>query len=112
MKPDNQYVLIKFFEAENRRDWDSYGAFLSDTVVWELHSGCQVKTMRGKESYIAYMQSVYQQNNNTFICEAMYVSGGGNRIAAILKNSRGERSCDIFNFFDGLICREYEFTLE
>ena len=111
MKPDNQAILARFFEAENNRDWDLYRGFLSDNVVWELHSGQQTKTISGKEPYVEYMHSIYERYDNTFICEAMYASDDGDRIVAILKNNVGERSCDIFEFADGVICWEYEFTL-
>lgn len=112
MKPDNQAMLVTFFEAENNRDWATYSVFLSNDVVWELRSGGQTKTISGKEQYVEYMQSVYERYDNTFVCEEMYVSGNCNRIVAILKNDIGERSCDIFDFDNGLIVREYEFTLE
>ncbi|HOA99538.1 MAG TPA: nuclear transport factor 2 family protein [Candidatus Atribacteria bacterium] len=112
MKPDNQAMLVTFFEAENNRDWATYSVFLSNDVVWELRSGGQTKTISGKEQYVEYMRSVYERYDNTFVCEEMYVSGNCNRIVAILKNDIGERSCDIFDFDNGLIVREYEFTLE
>ncbi len=112
MKPDNQANLMKFFEAENNRDWVLYRDFLSDDVIWELHSGGQAKVISGKEPYVEYMRSIYERYDNTFICEVMYASNDGNRIVAILKDNRGDRSCDIFDFVNGLIVREYEFTLE
>jgi hypothetical protein len=57
------------------------------------------------------MWKAYEGCSDTFVCETMYQSSDGDRIVTILKNNLGERSCDIFEVADGLIVREYEFTL-
>ena len=85
---DTAELLSAFFEAENNRDWTVYRSFLSPDVVWELH---------GEET--------------TFVCEALYPSGDGRRVVSVLRNHRGERSCDIFEISGGLIVTEYEFLL-
>lgn len=106
----NKDLLLAFFEAENRRDWETYRQFLSPDIVWTLHSG-QIKAIRGIDDYLAAMTAAYEGSESTFVCEALYQSDGGNRIVAILKNTLEERSCDIFDFSDSLIAREYEFIL-
>jgi len=100
----NQDLLLAFFEAENRRDWETYRQFLSPDIVWTLHSG-QIKTIRGIDDYIAAMAAAYKGSESAFVCEALYQSDGGNRVVVILKNTLEERSCDIFDFSDGLIVR-------
>lgn len=55
--------------------------------------------------------AAYRDNDNTFTCEALYGSGDASRIVAMLVNSLGARSCDIFEFSDGKIRAEYEFLL-
>jgi ketosteroid isomerase-like protein len=107
---DTKELLSAFFEAENKRDWATYREFLSPNVVWVLHSK-QIKTIRGIDDYLTAMMAAYKGSDNTFVCEALYQSSDGTRIVAILKNNLGERSCDIFEFFDGRIVKEYEFIL-
>lgn len=55
--------------------------------------------------------AVYEACDNTFICESLYQNNDGTRIVAMLRNNLGERSCDIFDFVDGLIVKEYEFII-
>jgi len=107
---NNKDRLAAFFEAENRRDWLSYRRFLSPDVVWVLH-GDREKTIRGIDEYLAAIGAAYEGSDTTFACEALYESADDARIVAILKNSLGERSCDVFEFSAGLICRETEFLL-
>jgi ketosteroid isomerase-like protein len=108
---DTKDMLLRFFEAENRRDWAEYGKYLAPDVVWELFSG-QETTVRGIDRYIAAIKKAYDGSDDTFVCEAMYHNGDGNRIVTILKNSHGQRSCDMFEIADGLIAKEYEFILD
>ena len=103
-------LLLAFFEAENKRDWITYRKFLSLDIVWVLHSK-QTKTIRGIDDYLAAMITAYDGSDNTFVCESMYQSSDDTRIVTILKNSLGERSCDVFEFSSGLIIKEYEFIL-
>lgn len=104
-------LLLAFFEAENKRDWVTYRKFLSLDVVWVLHSK-QTKTIRGIDNYLAAIMAAYDGSNNTFVCESLYQSSDGARIVTILKNNLGERSCDVFEFFSGLIVKEHEFILD
>lgn len=106
----NKDRLLSFFEAENKRDWPTYRKFLSPDVAWTLHSK-QTRTIRGIDAYLAAITQAYQDSDSTFVCEALYQSGDGSRIVAILRNNLGERSCDAFVFSGGLIAEEYEFTL-
>ena len=103
-------ALMAFFEAENQRDWAAYRSFLSPDVCWELHSK-QVKTIQGIDNYVNAIAVAYEGSDQTFVCETLHQSGDGARIVTILRNNLGERSCDIFEFADGMIAREYEFTL-
>ena len=107
----NKEALLKFFDSENGRDWEEYRKHLSPYVVWTLHGG-DTKTVIGADHYIEAIKEAYRGSGRTFTCEALYEGGEGGRIAAILKNDLGERSCDIFEFKDGLIAREHEFLLE
>ena len=104
-------ILLDFFEAENKRDWSTYRKFLSSDIVWELHSN-QVKTIRGIDDYLTTIMEAYRNCDNTFVCQTLYQNSDGSRIATILKNNLGERSCDIFEFSDGCIVKEYEFILD
>ncbi len=107
---DSKDILLAFFEAENKRDWATYQKFLSPDVVWVLQSK-QTKIIRGIDNYLNAIMEAYQSCNNTFDCEALYQNSDGSRIVTILKNNLGERSCDIFEFSDGCIVKEYEFIL-
>lgn len=108
---DTRNMLLAFFEAENKRDWSAYRKFLSPDIVWELHSN-QVKIVKGIDDYLAAMMEAYRDCDNTFVCEALHQSSDGTRIVTMLKNNLGERSCDIFEFCDGCIVKEYEFILD
>lgn len=108
---DNQNILTSFFEAENKRDWEAYRKFLHPNVKWILHSK-EVKTIEGIEEYLNTMKAAYKDCEDTFICEKTYQDAASSRIVAILLNNHGDRSCDIFDFKDGLIFKEYEFILE
>lgn len=57
------------------------------------------------------MQHAYRDSDVTFACIAFYQSEDKSRAVAILRNSLGEISCDIFSFRDGKICAEEEFLL-
>ncbi|GHU44489.1 hypothetical protein FACS1894111_11840 [Clostridia bacterium] len=105
-------VLMEFFEAENQRDWVKYRQYISPNIVWELHSPHNNKTIVGADNYIAYMQDVYEKYNNTFCVETLLANESETRIVAILVNNLGEKSCDVFEFEDGVIVREYEFILD
>ncbi len=107
---NNEERLAAFFEAENKRDWKKYRQFLHPDVKWMLHSKT-VHTICGIDAYLAAIIDAYAGNENTFVCENLYPSKGGNRIVTILANNLNERSCDIFEFKDGLIYKEYEFIL-
>lgn len=106
----NEDALARFFEAENRRDWDLYAQFLHPEVVWELH-GEKVRVIRGIEEYIKVIKAAYVDSSVQFTCEHMELSADGKRIVTYLVNGLGERSVDIFEFEDGRIVREFEFLL-
>ncbi len=104
-------ILEAFFEAENKRDWESYQRFLHAEIVWELF-GKKERTICGIQSYMETMQKAYENSEVQFVCQNMQVSNDGNRIAACLVNDLGMRSLDVFDFKDNLIYREYEFLLD
>jgi hypothetical protein len=108
---DTESILLAFFAAENKRDWETYRSFLSPDVVWILHSKHTTIVYEKIEAYVSAMREAYKDSNNTFVCEALYKSSDGHRIVAILRNNLGERSCDIFYFREGLIVEEHEFIL-
>ena len=107
---NNQEKLTVFFKVENERDWETYRKFISPDVVWELHS-CGHTKIEGIENYLNTIKAAYEGNANSFVVESFYSGMDDTRIAAILRNNLGDRSCDIFEFKDGLIVREYEFIL-
>jgi hypothetical protein len=75
-----------------------------------LHSK-KVSIITGIDSYLTAMIEAYAGNDSTFVCEKLYQNISGNRIVTILVNNLNERSCDIFEFKDGLIFEEHEFIL-
>lgn len=107
----NRSVLEAFFKAENERDWEVYRQFLHTEVSWELF-GKEEKKIEGIEHYMQVIKKAYENTDIQFSCQDIKVSGDGNRIATYLINDRRVRSLDIFDFKDGLICREYEFILD
>lgn len=109
---DTKALLLTFFDAENRRDWDLYRKFIDRNIIWTLISNGKEKVIIGADNYVAYMKSFYEKCDDTFEVENFCVSNSGARIAAVLRNNLNERSCDIFDFADGVIIREYEFTLD
>ena len=107
---ENIQILNLFFEAENERDWISYKKFLSPHIVWELHSE-RILKIEGIENYLNTIKSAYKGNSNTFEIESIVSSKDSSRIVSVLVNNSGERLCDIFEFDNGVIVREYEFIL-
>ena len=107
---ENIQILNLFFEAENERDWISYKKFLSPHIVWELHSE-RILKIEGIENYLNTIKSAYKGNSNTFEIESIVSSKDSSRIVSVLVNNSGERSCDIFEFDNGVIVREYEFIV-
>ena len=95
--------LLSFFAAENKRNWEDYRKFLHPDVTWRVAGK---RDVNGRETYIAAMKSIYENDDVTFRCERMDVSADGNTI-----NAAGERSLDIFQFEKGLIREEWEFLL-
>lgn len=106
----NLEKLQIFFRAENDRDWTSYADFLHPDVSWELH-GIETLVISGKESYLEHIKSVYDKDDNHFTCLSFETDHLQNRIVTLLENDLGQRSCDIFDFENGLISKEYEFLL-
>lgn len=108
---DNEQRLTDFFGLENCRDWEKYRTFLHPEIVWTLFSTEGQKKICGADAYMEKMQSSYHGSNCTFSCMQMLSSADKNRIVAILRNSVGDISIDVFDFKDGLIQKEYEYLL-
>ena len=108
----NLEKLQIFFRAENDRDWTSYADFLHPDVSWELH-GIETLVISGKESYLEHIKSAYDKDDNHFTCLSFEMDHLQNRILTFFENvlGLGQRSCDIFDFENGLISKEYEFLL-
>ncbi len=106
----NKQKLLKFFESENNRDWETYRLFLHPDVKWILHSK-EERLISGIDDYLAAIKRAYSGGSSKFKCEGLYHGGNENRIVTILKNNMGELSCDVFEFKDGLIFEEHEFIL-
>ncbi len=106
----NQQSLLRFFEAENARDWQRYATFLSESVIWQLFPlEGNTEEIAGKSAYIARMQKAYSGYDGTFQCLRTEISEDGTRLCTFLQNREGERSLDIFEMQDGIILREWEF---
>ncbi|WP_371177161.1 nuclear transport factor 2 family protein [Buchananella felis] len=100
-------ALAQFFAAENRRDWNRYAAFLHPEVEWRLGGDI----IQGREAYLRRIQAAYAGSSATFRAHQLLPSADGQTVAALLIDSDGNRSLDIFEFEDGLIRREWEFLL-
>ena len=105
----NLETLTLFFRAENQRDWKTYQKFLHPKIIWELHEQ-KVSVIRGIEDYLSKIRQAYHHNTIQFSCLHAF-STAENRIVTILKNDFGQLSCDIFEFENDLIIREYEYLL-
>lgn len=105
----NLEKLTLFFRAENQRDWKTYQKFLHPKIIWELHEQ-KVSVIRGIEDYLSKIQQAYHHNTIQFSCLHTF-STDENRIVTILKNDFSQLSCDIFEFENGLIVREYKYLL-
>jgi len=108
----NVEVMLKFFEAENNRDWQKYREYLQPDIEWTLFSVSESQSIKGINNYMDRIQSAYEGNHDSFICQEYYSDISENRIVAILCNSHNHRSIDIFDFENSLIKREYEFLLD
>ena len=109
--PSNEELLAQFFQAENMRDWETYETFLAEDVVWELREAGETTTIRGKRAYMNHIRSAYKGSGATFSCEGLYAGVDNSRLAAILVNDTGTRSCDMFWFEDEKIVFELEVIL-
>ena len=101
-------LLLKFFDAENRRDWGAYAKYLSDDIEWTILGPPVRRVIRGKKEYVDTMKGFYSTNKSKFYI----VSIAANRDRAIVMaelEMDSQRSVDIFEFRDGLIFREREY---
>ena len=105
----NLEKLTLFFQAENQRDWETYQNFLHSEIIWELH-GQEVSVIYGIDDYLYKIQQAYRHNTVQFSRLHTFLTDE-NRIVTILKNDFGQLSCDIFEFENGLIVREYKYLL-
>lgn len=61
-------TLIRFFRAENERDWETYRTFLHPEVVWHLHDE-RDRTIRGVEDYLQTVRDAYARSDTRFRVE-------------------------------------------
>ena len=108
----NVETLFKFFESENKRDWQQYKEYLHCDVEWVLFSLSKSQSLQGIDNYMQKILSAYEGNQDSFLCENYYSNQTQGRVITVLRNNHGYRSVDIFDFEDGLIKREYEFLLD
>ena len=104
---DFRRKLAEFFDAENRRDWDSYREFLHPQVEWVLEGD----VIKGREHYCETIVAAYAQSASRFRMHQMLEAEDRRRIATLLVDTDGRRSLDVFEFEDGLIRREWEYLL-
>ena len=105
-------LLEKFFAAENARDWKTYEECLHPEVMWFMHGESFHMPVVGREEYMAEIKKGYENKAGGFTCESTEVSRSGNRIAAMLRSSTGERVMCVFDFEDGLIRWKHEFLVK
>lgn len=108
--PKAMDTLVRFFRAENERDWETYRAFLHEDVVWHLH-GEGDRTIRGVEEYLQTIRDAYAGSDTRFRVEEAHEAADGSRVVVLLVDDSGRRSCEVFDVEDGLIRREHEFLL-
>ncbi len=100
--------LLKFFEAENRRDWETYEGFLSPDVEWVCYDRLHRTVIKGKSNYLVAMKKAYKGRNSIFRIINLAIDEQS-QIAMAELEIEGRRSVDIFEFKDGFICREREY---
>lgn len=110
MIPKNELEerLINFFEAENNREWERYGSFLSQDVEWISYGPPKRKAVVGKEDYIKTMIRAYRNITARFSVLNM-VSNVEKGIVIAELELLSRRSVDVFEFENGLIRREREY---
>lgn len=108
----NKELLELFFLAENERNWGKYMEFLSEEIEWRLYAidgSCE--RIVGKDAYLVRIKTAYQDSSVHFQIESLTESDHRQRMIAMLIDDNGKKSCDIFDFSDGKIIREYEYLL-
>ena len=107
-KNELEEKLIKFFNAENDRDWKLYESFLSEDVEWISYGPPKRKGVIGKEDYVKTMIRAYRDVPDKFKVLNM-VSDIERGVVIAELEIRSRRSVDIFEFENGLIKREREY---
>ncbi len=107
-KNELEEKLIKFFNAENDRDWKLYESFLSEDVERISYGPPKRKVVSGKKDYIKTMIRAYRNIPERFSVLNM-VSDIERGVVIAELEIRSRRSVDIFEFENGLIKREREY---
>ena len=107
-KNELEEKLIKFFNAENDRDWKLFESFLSEDVEWISYGPPKRKVVSGKKDYIKTMIRAYRNIPERFSVLNMVSDIESGVVIAELE-LRSRRSVDIFEFENGLIKREREY---
>ena len=107
-KNELEEKLIKFFNAENDRDWKLFESFLSEDVEWISYGPPKRKVVSGKKDYIKTMIRAYRNIPERFSVLNM-VSDIERGVVIAELELRSRRSVDVFEFENGLIKREREY---
>ena len=107
-KNELEEKLIKFFNAENDRDWKLFESFLSEDVEWISYGPPKRKVVSGKKDYIKTMIRAYRNIPERFSVLNM-VSDIERGVVIAELEIRSRRSVDIFEFENGPIKREREY---
>ncbi len=99
---------MAFFEAENKRDWESYRRFLATDVEWVSFEPPRRRIIRGRDKYLTEMKHTYEGRDSTFEIEMLLVDEERELAVAEL-SFEGRRSIDIFELKNGVIEREREY---
>lgn len=108
MPPEIDKLLLKFFDAETSRDWDTYGKYICDDIEWIIFGPPGRRVIKGKADYLGTMKRFYSTNKSKFYIISIAVNRERGIVMAELEMD-SRRSVDIFEFRDGLIYREREY---
>ncbi len=109
MMPKNELeeILVKFFNAENNRDWKLYETFLSQDVECISYDPPRRKYLVGRAENVKTMVRAYQNLSAKFKVLNM-VSDLEKGIVMAELQILSRKSVDVFEFENGLIRRERE----
>lgn len=112
-------AVLAFYEAFNRYDVASMMKLISDDCLFESAEGIDGTVLTGKEEIARFWQAYISQRPQVHI-ESEDIIGLGSRCImrwrAEWEDADGEkrhiRGVDIFQFKEGLICKQYSYVKE